>query len=123
LADDKQRKQSNYEMDDDASGSAADDPTAVWDVETLRKAGLDELSKLEPTATPAVTAAVKSTGPSIVIDVQVDDAPAPAAANAPQAAGVKTPAPPPRKEMGWATTVGLAAGLGAVVYAIIRLLR
>jgi hypothetical protein len=29
----------------------------------------------------------------------------------------------PRKEMSWATTMGLAAALGAVVYAIIRFLR
>lgn len=122
MADDKQRKPALDDLDD-ASGSGADDPTAVWDAEALRAAGLDDFTKLpEPTVRPAVTPAMQASGPSIVVD---NAAGAPAAA--PQLGGPsKTPVPvpaEPRKEMSWATTVGLAAALGAVVYVIIRFLR
>jgi hypothetical protein len=115
LADDPQRKHDGNNDDDDLSGSAADDPTAVWDAEALRKAGLDELGPLPEhvetsPATPA-SAAVR-TAPSMVVD--------------PKATGSHQVAPPQAragKELSWPATVGLALALGGVVYALIRFLR
>jgi hypothetical protein len=125
LANDTKKKEEKLSFDDDYDGgSAADDPTAVWDAEALRKAGLDELTKLpEASATPAVTPAATSSGPSIVVEPQAA-APAPAPAPTPDSSNRNTPAPPaPATSMGWATTVALAALLGAIVYGLIRLLR
>jgi len=114
LADDQQR---NHEGDDDdALGvSAADDPTAVWDAEALRKAGLDELGPLPEhvetaPATPASSAV--RTAPSIVVDPKVTGS----HRAAPQNAGS-------RKELSWPATLGLAIALGGLVYALIRFLR
>jgi hypothetical protein len=114
LADDQQRKHDGD--DDDLSGTAADDPTAVWDAEALRKAGLDELGPLPEhveTAPATQASAAVRTAPSIVVD--------------PKATGSHQVAPPQQarasKELSWPATVGLAVALGGVVYALIRFLR
>jgi hypothetical protein len=111
LAEDQQGKRTG---DPDFSANAADEPTAVWDAELLRQAGLDDLGPLPehsvpPPATPA-SAAVQ-TAPSIVVD--------------PRATGSHIAASPvpPRKELSWRATLGLALVLGGVVYALIRFLR
>lgn len=101
---------------------AADDPTAVWDAESLREAGLEvDVEVSEPPSAPA-TQGSGSGLPSIVAE---DAAPAepcpPQAAPLPQAAA--RAAPGPRKEMGWGATLALAVSLGAAVYLVVRYLR
>jgi len=115
LADDQQRKQGRDEEDDAFGANAADDPTAVWDVEALRQAGLDQLGPLpehvEMAPATASSAAIR-TAPSVVVD--------------PKATGAHISVPEPRaakKELSWPATVGLALGLGGVVYFLIRFLR
>jgi len=94
---------------------AADDPTAIWDEEALRKAGLGAvLENLEDSA-PA-TPGEKGPAPSMITDV-LDDTPAGGSRGVP----VQKPQPP--KEMSWAATISLALALGAVVYLAIRFLR
>ncbi len=114
MADDQQGK---HEGDDDDafSASAADDPTAVWDAEALRQAGLGDLGPLPEhvetaPATPASPAV--QTAPSIVVD--------------PRATGSHNAAPQKAsagKELSWPATLGLAVALGGLVYALIRFLR
>lgn len=115
MADDQQRKHDGDDEDDAFSANAADDPTAVWDAEALRKAGLDELGPLpEQVETAPATQASSAvrTAPSMVVD--------------PKATGAHAIPAQPRagsKELSWPATVGLALGLGGVVYALIRFLR
>ncbi len=99
---------------------AADEPTAVWDASTLREAGLaDLIKKADSLPPPAATAPDKSlaSGPSMLVDG--------AAAGAPvqHVAGNKTVENGSAGEFGWASTLALAAGLGAAVYLVIRFLR
>jgi hypothetical protein len=115
LADDQQRKQGRDDEEDAFSGNAADDPTAVWDAEALRQAGLDDLGPLpehvETGPATSASAAIR-TAPSVVVD--------------PRATGAHISAAEPRaskKELSWPATVGLALGLGGIVYALIRFLR
>ncbi len=114
MADDQQRE---HEGDDEDafSANAADDPTAVWDAEALRKAGLDELGPLPEqveTAPATASSSAVRTAPSIVVD--------------PKATGAHRAAPQkanPSKELSWPATLGLAIALGGLVYALIRFLR
>jgi hypothetical protein len=105
---DEQRK-----LDDDLS-HAADEPTAVWDANTLREAGLGDLIKKpisEPP--PAQTPAIRGNqGPSIVVDEAAAGAKATVSSDS-SGSG----------ELGWGATLGLAAGLGAAVYLVIRFLK
>lgn len=122
---------------DDGESHAADEPTAVWDESALRAAGLGDIFKRReaeaatPASAPPATPAPKpssSGDPSIVIEADVV-AEQPAAPSAlPSAAA--TPVPPPpvaeaavRGGLSWFTTVVIAFVLGAVAYALIRLLR
>ncbi|MFT3924687.1 MAG: hypothetical protein QM778_19260 [Myxococcales bacterium] len=119
MADD-QRKHDGDDSDDGSSGNAADDPTAVWDAEALRKAGLDELGPLpEHVQTAPATHATDAnrTAPSMVVDPRATgahEAPRPAAAGSAKEAS---------KELSWPATMGLALGLGGLVYLLIRFLR
>ena len=112
MANEKQNRD-----DDDGSNLAADEPTAVWDANTLREAGLGDLiRKPDSTPPPAATAPDRAgaTAPSMVVDAKAAGAPVQHLA-APKAAG--------SGELGWVSTVALAAGLGAAVYLAIRFLR
>jgi hypothetical protein len=114
LADDQQRKHDGDDEDDPFSANAADDPTAVWDAEALRQAGLDELGPLpehQQTAPATPASSAMRTAPSMVVD--------PKGTGAHQAAPQRAAS----KELSWPATVGLALGLGAVVYAVIRFLH
>jgi len=109
LAGDKQNRD-----DDDGSNLAADEPTAVWDANTLREAGLGDLIKRpESKPPPPATAPERAgaTAPSMVVDAKAAGAP------------VQHVAAPNSGELGWGSTVALAAGLGAAVYLAIRFLR
>lgn len=113
LADEKRNRD-----DDDGSNLAADEPTAVWDANTLREAGLGDLiKKPDSTPPPAATAPDRAgaTAPSMVVDAKAAGAPVQHVA-APKAAANSG-------ELGWGSTVALAAGLGAAVYLAIRFLR
>lgn len=112
LADEKRTQE-----DDDNASLAADEPTAVWDANTLREAGLGDLiKKPDSTPPPPVTAPEKAsaTAPSMVVD-------AVAAGGAVQHVAAKKSGG--SGELGWGSTVALAAGLGAAVYLAIRFLR
>ena len=118
MADESERKR--QVADDATSSHAADEPTAVWDVNALREAGLGELIKQPgqedsdppPAATPAMRG---NQGPSIVVDE--------AAAGARARPGPNMKSTTASGELGWAATLGLAAGLGAAVYLLIRFLK
>jgi hypothetical protein len=120
LADESERKR--QVADDDSSSHAADEPTAVWDVNALREAGLGDLIKQPghedsdppPAATPAMRG---SQGPSIVVDE------AAAGARARPGPNMKPDGTAASGELGWVATLGLAAGLGAAVYLLIRFLK
>jgi hypothetical protein len=106
------------DSEDDLGSHAADEPTAVWDANTLRQAGLGDLikkpdSEPPPAATPAARG---NQGPSIVVDEA--------------AAGARAQRGPDMRqgqngsgELGWGATLGLAAGLGAAVYLLIRFFK
>jgi hypothetical protein len=114
LADETQRKRQD---DDDMASHAADEPTAVWDANTLREAGLGDLIKKpetdsDPPSAPATPAMKGQQGPSILVDEAQ--------------AGAKAQRGSSREdngELGWGATLGLAAGLGAAVYLLIRFLK
>ncbi len=108
-------EQRNRDTVDDDMSHAADEPTAVWDANTLREAGLGDLIK-KPTSEPpppATPAARGNQGPSIVVDEAAAGAKAQVASHGHDADG----------ELGWGATLGLAAGLGAAVYLLIRFLK
>lgn len=114
MADETQRK---HPIADDIASHAADEPTAVWDANTLREAGLGDLIKKpdeDEGASPPVTPAARSSAPSIVVDETAAGAKVQTANNARAASS---------GELGWGATLGLAAGLGAAVYLLIRLLK
>lgn len=111
MPDDPQHKPTDDEADS-AILHAADEPTAVWDAELLRQAGLSDLSHLpEPNDPPPATpAAATETAPSIVVE--------------PSLQGKKQPAPAKGlAQLSWTATLALAAGLGSLVYLAIRFLR
>jgi hypothetical protein len=114
LAEDQQGKRTGMD-DSELPANAADEPTAVWDAELLRQAGLDALGPLPdpsipPPATP--TSAAVQTAPSIMVDPRTSGA-----------QPITTGKPRPPKELSWRATLGLALGLGTIVYALIRFLR
>jgi len=119
------------EDDDDLDGEshAADEPTAVWDEQALRAAGLTDLLKRrpsEPPPAPATPSEAPRDHPSIVVDQSVVDSPSPldpSVATRPD--GPRAPASAVRSSsasggMGWGTTIALALALALVVYSLIR---
>ena len=128
----------------DEERHAADDPTAVWDAESLRAAGLEDvLAKPETDPPPAATAPQtkgQESGPSIVAEGAVEAAPgsgpkpasrdrADATPREPHRVERPTPRPPARteapqaSELSWGATIALAVGLAAIVYFAVRFLK
>ena len=121
------------DLDDNAESShAADEPTAVWDMEALRKAGLGDLANLPeaPESVPATPAEGMQQRPSMIVDEPGNPAPnKPAAA----AAGATPQAKQPPRALpaadaapsggSWWSLVGMALVLGVIAYLAIRLLR
>jgi hypothetical protein len=110
---------------DSSESHAADEPTAVWDFEALRKAGLSEIAQLpdQPATGPATPADGMAARASIIVD---GDKAASAAAHPGDAAPVRArPAPQlaDNEGMSWVGLLGLAALCGALAYAAIRFLR
>jgi hypothetical protein len=129
------------DMDGNGESSAADEPTAIWDMEALRAAGLEDILALQqeepaPRRMPS-TAPVKNE-PSVVLDEAAMKEAAEAAA-APSSEASSTPssedslpaAPPPMRigiesmpsrRYGWGVALGAGAAFFGVVYALIRFL-
>ncbi|MDB4988213.1 MAG: hypothetical protein JWN04_3391 [Myxococcaceae bacterium] len=108
--------------DDDGESHAADEPTAVWDENALRAAGLGDLWRkreaepVAPATPPAVPPSAKDA--SIVIEDSIAEQPVAVMAKiAPQA-------PQPQSSgLGWGATISVAVALGAIAYALIRYLK
>jgi hypothetical protein len=137
-------KRAPHDDDDDAESHAADEPTAVWDENALRAAGLSDLLRKrdsEPPAPPAtVPAASGRTESSIVVDVnsivpkETGSDRREASSSARDAssgpARIVTPLPQASPQLasedgglGWGATLGIAVALGAIVYGLIRFLK
>jgi len=101
----------------DGESHAADEPTAVWDENALRAAGLTDLLKrhdAEPAAPPATRSTAPGPESSIVVDEDV----------APELPQVILADPgEPARGLGWFATLAIAIVLGGAVYLLIRLLR
>ena len=104
--------------DDDFGGEshAADEPTAVWDEQSLRAAGLSELLARRPSEPPPppATPATAPSDPSIVVDRQLSGEHARASGRASMAA---------ESSFGWPATFSIAIVLGAIVYVLVRLAK
>lgn len=125
MAKDNQRGATDIDDASDAT-HAADEPTAVWDMETLRKAGLSELvdnrHESDPPTGPATPADGVATRPSIIIENDGKPAIEPAPV-------VGKTAPPTTKHagqvnsFGWLGLVAIAAVLAIGAFFLIRLFR
>jgi hypothetical protein len=118
-------KPAHDDQDEDFVGEshAADEPTAVWDEKSLRAAGLSDIlgkRPSEPPLPPATPAGGMTQDPSIVVDTTIGPNARPQASAPEQPAELADARP---NGMGWPTTVGIAVGLGALVYIVIRLLK
>lgn len=91
--------------DDDRQKHAADDPTAVWDEDSLKRAGFDEVVK-RAQAQAAGSAATPDPPPAT-----------PSGRHAP------VTAPAPRGGLSWTVTLVLAVAVGLIVYVAVRLFR
>ena len=130
MAKDEHRDASD---DDQGESHAADEPTAVWDMEALRKAGLSEIAQLpeEPETGPATPAdGMAAKRASIIVEddkrAAVEGAAlAPDTPLPPVAPPLARPSPQlaDRDGMSWVSLMGLAALAGALAYAVIRFLR
>ncbi|MDB4974469.1 MAG: hypothetical protein JWN48_2810 [Myxococcaceae bacterium] len=119
----------DIDEDDDGESHAADEPTAVWDENALRAAGLGDLwRKREPEApAPAATPTQPRShaDPSIVIeDLGLQPAPAvPEVEPLPVMTKAALQPATARGGLGWGSTLGLALALGALAYALIRFFK
>jgi hypothetical protein len=125
LVKDNPRGEGDLDRADDSSETshAADEPTAVWDVEALRKAGLSEVLDAPDTsrgpATPAVGIEIER--PSIIVEQEAARPNNSPRAGAPaRRAALRKAA---QTEVGWASLIAMAAVLGVIAYAVMRLLR
>jgi hypothetical protein len=123
LAKDEHREAQDFDESGDSS-HAADEPTAVWDMEALRKAGLGELANLPeaPEAAPATPAeGMAQQRPSIIVDEKTGAPVNPTGPNKPVAVDPLVA----QKEQagGWWGLIAMAALLAAAAYLAIRLLR
>lgn len=121
------------DSEDSDATHAADEPTAVWDFEALRKAGLSEIAQLpdQPATGPATPAdGIAQRRASIIVDAEntppVEGAPpVPNTPQPPVAPSLARPAPHlgDAQGMSWISLVALAMLFGALAYAAIRFLR
>lgn len=125
----RDNKRAPLDDDDDFGGEshAADEPTAVWDEQALRAAGLTDLLKRrtsDPPDAPGAAPTPAGDAPSIVVDQSVVDQPSGAQSAAARATQTRKSAPPPASTgLGWGATLGIALALGMVVYFLIRYLK
>ncbi len=95
---------------DDDSMHAADEPTAMWDGDSLQELGLDGLHEPKPPAT-----AGSGAGASVQIDLGPAGSPKQSSGQA-KSSGMSGP-------MGWAVTLLAAGVLGTAVFFLVRFLR
>lgn len=125
MAKDEHREPADFDETSESS-HAADEPTAVWDMEALRKAGLGELANLPegPDSAPATPAAGMAQRPSMIVD---EPSGAPAAPATPAAARQEPAISAPKAQGsgagGWLGLVTMALVLAAAAYLAIRFLR
>jgi hypothetical protein len=106
--------------DDDLQTSAADDPTAMWDEDSLKDLGLDDIAERHSSRPP---------GPKPVAAAPVAAAVAPANrlghSTDPRVGPMVRRRPPPKRSggMSWTLTIALAVALGTAVYYFVRLLK
>jgi hypothetical protein len=138
------------EPDDGTETSAADEPTAIWDIEALRAAGLEEiLHQQQQEPEPARRSPSTAPGPaepSIVLDEAslasgadgsddgLDEGQRNTPSSLPQAGNIDsdTPGAPapmrigiesvPTRRYGWGAALGVGAVFFGAVYALIRFL-
>lgn len=125
MAKDNPRGAGELDESDDSSETshAADEPTAVWDIEALRKAGLSEV--LDAPDTPATAPATPAVGievdrPSMIVDQEPTRPSALRPAPAPRRAAIRRAA---QSDVGWVGLITMAALLCAIAYVVMRLLR
>jgi hypothetical protein len=126
-------KDEHLDPSDSDATHAADEPTAVWDFEALRKAGLSEIAQLpdQPATGPATPAdGTAQRRDSMIVDGEntppVEGAsPSPNSPLPPVAPSLARPAPQlsDAQGMSWIGLLTLAALCGALAYAAIRFLR
>ncbi len=95
---------------DDDSMHAADEPTAMWDGDSLQELGLDGLHEPKPPATAGTGA-----GGSVQIDLGAAGSSNPSPKHA-STGGMSGP-------MGWVVTLLAAGVLGTAVFFLVRFLR
>jgi hypothetical protein len=126
LAKDNPRGAGDLDRSDDSSETshAADEPTAVWDIEALRRAGLSEV--IDAPDTPATAPATPAVGmeverPSMIVEQEPTRPSAPrSSTSSPRRAAMRRAA---QSDVGWAGLITMAALLGAIAYVVMRLLR
>jgi hypothetical protein len=124
LAKDEHREAPDFDETGESS-HAADEPTAVWDMEALRKAGLGDLANLPegPDAAPATPAeGMAQQRPSMIVDEKTG---APVNATGPNKPSAADPLVAQKEQAsgGWWGLIAMAALLAAAAYLAIRLLR
>jgi hypothetical protein len=90
--------------------SAADEPTAMWDEEALRREGFEALIRAPSSSNGSLPASVRSEG--------VED---PAKAHG-QPPATTPPSPAPGKGLTWPVTITLAIAVAIVTFVVVRLL-
>lgn len=110
---------------DSGESHAADEPTAVWDFEALRKAGLSEIAQLpeQPETGPATPADGMAARSSIIVEEKAGGAATNAADAAPARARPAPELAASNEGMSWVSLLALAVLCGALAYAAIRFLR
>ena len=105
---------------------AAESPTAVWDEDALRAAGLEVPEGDEEESAPA-TAPDMAALPSATVEVAVDlHEEAEGTGSEPRETDPRPVTHAPRPEppgLSWPATLAIAAALGVVVYFLVRMLR
>lgn len=123
MAKDEHREAQDFDETGESS-HAADEPTAVWDMEALRKAGLGELANLPegPETAPATPAEGMVQRPSMIVE---DKPGAPVNQTGPNKPTPAAPLAQPGSQASgsWWGLIAMAALLAAAAYLAIRLLR
>ncbi|MEM9067392.1 MAG: hypothetical protein AAGE52_02770 [Myxococcota bacterium] len=87
---------------DDRGVHAADEPTAMWDEDSLKDLGLDDVGRVSSPPSGPATSGAGPAGPSVQ---------------------VSTAQGSPRGGLSWVITIVLAVVLGVGVFLLVRLLR
>ena len=113
------------EEDGEVSLHAAETPTAVWDEDALRAAGLDIPDESDESAPATMPAVGGQTSNTIEVASQLDPGVSNSVPPNEYRSGGRSTAPVVRPAPGlsWPATIALALVLGTVVYFLVRLIR